>query len=324
MTEVLVFAVVEDDPPTRRLISALIASEGDVVVEAGSITQARTILTEYPWDVAIVDRGLPDGDGLDLCREISNVNIGTHRHVMIVSALAGHHAKMCGFEAGADDYIVKPVNVSELRAKLSTIRRSVGMKKALASRLAAMEQLSVIDSLTNLYNRRFFDMEMQRLFGVAIRHKRPIALLIGDIDHFKNINDTFGHVSGDVVLKEVSTAIASNVRSTDVLARYGGEEFAVILPETRIDAALAVADRIRKGVEKMRTPGDSMPDVTISLGVAAMPFPGISMPAQLIEAADAALYLAKSRGRNRVEPDAFASPRADLSDEKFGDTQVRL
>lgn len=324
MTEVLVFAVVEDDPPTRRLISTLIASEGDVVIEAGSMTEARTVLGEYPWDVAIVDRGLPDGDGLDLCRAISTKSAGTHRHVMIVSALSGHHAKMCGFEAGADDYIVKPVNVAELRAKLTAIRRSVGLKKALSSRLAAMEQLSVIDPLTNLYNRRFFDMELQRLFGVAIRHGRPMSLLIGDIDHFKNINDTFGHLTGDLVLKEVSNAIASNVRSTDVLARYGGEEFAVILPETRVDAALTVADRIRKGVERMRVPGDGMPSATISIGVAAAPFPGIVSPPQLIEVADAALYLAKTRGRNRVEPDAFTASRADLPEDHFGDASVRL
>jgi len=324
MTDVLVFALVEDDPPTRRLVSTLIASDGDVVVEADSMMHARIVLGEYPWDVAIIDRGLPDGDGLELCREIAEKYRGTHRRVVVVSALSGHHEKMCGFEAGADDYLIKPVNVTELRAKLAALRRSVGLQKALASRLAAMEQLSVIDPLTNLYNRRFFDDELQRTYGLAVRHGRPVSLLIADIDFFKTINDTFGHATGDLVLREVSNVMASNVRSTDVLARYGGEEFAVILPETRLGAAVTVADRIRSGVEKMNVPGDGMPHVTISLGVVAAPNPDLASPTHFVELADRSLYLAKTKGRNRVEPDASSVPRTALINNRFGDTQVQL
>jgi len=187
-----------------------------------------------------------------------------------------------------------------------------------------MEQLSVIDPLTNLYNRRFFDDELQRTYGLAVRHGRPGSLLIADIDFFKTINDTFGHATGDLVLREVSNVMASNVRSTDVLARYGGEEFAVILPETRLGAAVTVADRIRSGVEKMNVPGDGMPHVTISLGVVAAPNPDLASPTHFVELADRSLYLAKTKGRNRVEPDASSVPRTALINNRFGDTQVQL
>jgi diguanylate cyclase (GGDEF)-like protein len=324
MTDALVFAVVEDDPPSRRLIATLLAAEGDVVVEAATMAQARTIIREYPWDIAIIDRGLPDGDGLDLCREIANEHRGGHRHVIIVSALSGHHQKMCGYEVGADDYIVKPFDVTELRAKLNAVRRAVAHQKALVSRLAVMEQLSVIDSLTHLYNRRFFDNEMSRLFDITVRHARPLGLVIADIDHFKLINDGFGHGAGDIVLQEVSNVIAQVVRSTDVLVRYGGEEFAVILPETRLESAATLADRVRKAVEELQLPPVvGAGRVTVSLGVAAAPNIDIVSPSQLVEAADRALYLAKTNGRNRVEPDSKAVPRTRVSG-PFGNSQVRL
>lgn len=314
MAEALVFAVIDDDPAVRRLFGTIIERSGDVVVQAGSRAEGEVVIREYPWDVALIDRRLADGDGLDLCRLASTHDGESHRQVIIVSGSSEHDERLRGFEAGADDCIGKPVDPLELRARLTAVRRNVLAQKALLARVALLEQLSVIDGLTQVYNHRYFETELRRRFDLALRYSRPLALAMADIDHFKAINDAYGHRAGDVVLTEVSTAIAQTVRSSDVLARYGGEEFAVILPETTLADAAIVTARLREAVEAL-TVRDSFGEVrvTISIGVAALPHPDLISPSRVVEAADAALYLAKSRGRNRVElhaPVFAAAPAA--------------
>ncbi|HVT04009.1 MAG TPA: diguanylate cyclase [Thermoanaerobaculia bacterium] len=299
----LVIAVVDDDPAIRRLLEAIARGSGDVVVEAATFAEGQIVLREYPWDVAVIDRSLPDGDGLELCREVAAGlhDSDSHRHIVFLSASAGSEEKLRGFEAGADEYIAKPADPTELRARLRAIRRTVLTQKAMLARLATLEQLSVIDGLTHVYNRHFFDSELRRLFDLAKRHERPLALAMIDLDLFKSVNDTCGHRVGDAVLNEVSTAIAQSIRSSDVLARYGGEEFVLVLPETTLAEAAVLAERVRAGVEGVRIEGTfGEVRITISIGVAAMAFPDTETPAGLVEAADKALYLAKEQGRNCV------------------------
>ena len=298
----LVIAVVDDDPAIRRLIGAIVSASGDVLVEAGTVAVGEILLREYPWDVAVVDRRLPDGDGLELCRQITaGERVDSHRHVIILSAVDTPDEKLRGFDAGADEYIVKPLDPPEFRARLRAIRRTVLIRKELLARLATLEQLSVIDGLTQVYNHRFFKTELRRLFDLTIRYERPLALLMIDLDLFKAVNDSYGHQVGDVVLAEISTAIAENIRSTDVLARYGGEEFAILLPESTLSDAATIAERVRRAVEDLAVDGAfARIQMTVSIGVAAVPAPGIETSAHFIEAADKALYLAKERGRNRV------------------------
>jgi two-component system cell cycle response regulator len=301
MLEPLVFAVIDDDVSMRRLLTAMIHGSGDVVVEAPTRADGEVVIREYPWDIAVIAGKLADGDGIELCRQ-ANANDGTsHRHVVLLGSDADDGAKVRGFDAGADDYVLRSVDPVELRARLRAMRRNVAVQKALLARLATLEQLSVIDGLTQVYNHRFFESELRRLFDVAARHARPLALAMIDIDHFKRINDTFGHRAGDLVLTEVSTTIAQNVRGSDVLARYGGEEFAVVLPEARLADAALLGERLREAVANA-TVRDAFGSVrvTISVGIAAIPAPGIDSPARLIEAADSAMYAAKSAGRNRV------------------------
>ena len=300
--EPLVAAIIDDDPSVRRLLASIITRAGDIVIEGGSIADGERLLREYPWDVAIIDRGLPDGDGIELCRGVSKGTTDSHRYVIVLSAADSHEDKLLGFEAGADEYIGKPIDASELAARLRAIRRTVAAQKTLLARMSELEQLSVIDGLTQVYNYRFFDAEVRRQFDLSIRHQRALGLVMIDLDHFKNINDAHGHPVGDHVLVEVSTIIAQRIRSCDVLARYGGEEFAVILPETAIEESMTIAERLRQSIEE--TPIDTTAGairLTISVGVGAFPSRTVDSPARLVEVADQALYEAKTNGRNCVK-----------------------
>jgi two-component system, cell cycle response regulator len=298
----LVVAVVDDDPAIRRLVATIVRASGDVVIEAETFTAGEILLAEYPWDVAIIDRRLPDGDGLELCRQVAaGERTESHRHVIVLSAVDSPDEKLRGFEAGADEYIGKPTDPAELGARLRAIRRTVLAQKDLLARLATLEQLSVIDGLTQVYNHRFFKAELRRLFDLTKRYERPLALLMIDLDLFKNINDTYGHPAGDFVLTEISTSIAQTIRTTDILARYGGEEFAILLPESTLSDAAMIAERVRCSVEDLTVEGAfGQIRITVSIGVAAVPAPGLDTAGHFVEAADRALYLAKERGRNRV------------------------
>jgi len=163
------------------------------------------------------------------------------------------------------------------------------------------KRLSITDGLTKLYNFRFFQDALKREFSRSRRQKTPLALALLDIDHFKNFNDDYGHQQGDIVLQELARTLRVNVRNLDVVARYGGEEFAVIMPDASLEIALRVAERLRAAVESLPVEGPTGPlQVTMSLGVAAMPDAKIGAPSGLIAAADQALYRAKELGRNRV------------------------
>jgi len=296
-----VIAVIDDDPAVRELLAVIGKRAGGVVLEASSVAEGTRILHEYPWDIAIIDRRLPDGDGLELCRLATSGAAETHRYIVILSGVVSHEEKMRGFEAGADEYIGKPVDASELAARLRAIRRSVASQKSLLARLFILEQLSVVDALTQAFNYRFFETEIRRHFDLAVRHQRSLAMAMLDLDNFKKVNDTFGHRIGDLVLAEISTMIAHGIRSSDILSRYGGEEFAVILPETTLEEAFMLAERLRVSIAQ--TPLDMTggpPRLTVSIGVAAFPAKEIDTAMRLVEAADRALYLAKTEGRNCV------------------------
>lgn len=298
--EPFVIAVIDDDPNVRELLTVIGKRAGGVVLEAGSVAEGTRILREYPWDIAIIDRRLPDGDGLDLCR-LATSGAESHRYIIILSGVQSHEEKMRGFEAGADEYLGKPVDPSELAARLGAVRRTVTSQKTLLARLFILEQLSVIDALTQVYNYRFFETEIRRHFDLALRHQRSLALAMIDVDGFKTINDTFGHRVGDQLLSEVSTLITQGIRSSDILARYGGDEFAIILPETTLEEGFMLAERLRSSIYTNRIDIANGPSrVSISVGIAALPAAAIDTHVQLVEAADRALYVAKSEGRNCV------------------------
>lgn len=302
-----VIALVEDDLALRTFLTTLLKREGMAVIEASNLAEAEPLLDEYPWDLAILDRHLPDGDALELCSRVRKKSGVAHRYILMLSGDPAGDAKVLGLDAGADDYMGKPIRIDELIARIRAARRIVEYQKDLLGRLSILEQMSVIDALTQVYNRRFFEAEAARAFDRSVRYERPLAMAMIDVDHFKDTNDTLGHAAGDHVLIELTTLLIQNIRSSDVLARYGGEEFALILPETSLRDAFTLVERVRSVVEAtpLKTAA-GMVHVTISAGVAGVPGAAIGSAAELTEAADEALYVSKRNGRNRV---AIADPR---------------
>jgi diguanylate cyclase (GGDEF)-like protein len=293
--------VIEDDAAVARLVAATLRRDGYVVRDAATIEAGKRLLAESRWDIVILDRNLPDGDGIELCRELRPAK--PHAYILILTGEASAAAKLAGFGCGADDYVTKPFQLDELLARVRAGARIVDLQKALLASNRQLEELSNTDPLTRLANRRSFDAELQNRFEHSRRYVRPLSVMMIDIDQFKQINDQFGHATGDNVLRCLSKVLSRATRQSDFVARVGGEEFCVLLPETPLFEALQFAEKVRAGfASTVRPGGDAGPlRVTLSGGIAAMPNDRFTTAAELLQAADQALYRAKANGRNRVE-----------------------
>jgi two-component system cell cycle response regulator len=295
-------AIVDDDAAIRRLVRLYLRRAGFDVLECTTGDEARAALTTQPWDLAILDRRLPDMDGLALAQELKAKTDLRTRYVIMLTGDDEQEDKVEGLELGADDYITKPFQYPELLARIRAGKRIVDLQKELVETNKRLELLSITDGLTKLHNHRFFQDELARAFEESQRYQRPLSLAMIDIDFFKKFNDTYGHAVGDDVLKFAARLYKSSVRSTDLVARYGGEEFAVMMPETALEDGIAFAEKIRHMVEssQMETQIGAL-SVTISIGVASVPHSRIHSAKELIVAADKALYRAKKNGRNQVQ-----------------------
>jgi two-component system, cell cycle response regulator len=295
-------AIVDDDAAIRRLVRLFLKRAGFGTLECTTGQEARAALTTQPWDLAILDRRLPDMDGVVLAQELKSNNDFRTRYIIMLTGEDEQADKVEGLELGADDYITKPFQYPELLARVRAGKRIVDLQKELMETNKRLELLSITDGLTKLHNHRHFQDELARAFEESQRYQRPLSLAMIDIDFFKKFNDTYGHAVGDDVLKRAAELYRSSVRSTDLVARYGGEEFAVMMPETALDDGVAFAEKIRNLIAT--TPLDTQAgpmNVTISLGVASVPQSRIHSPKELIVAADKALYRAKKNGRNQVQ-----------------------
>lgn len=294
--------IVDDDPAIRRLMRLLLRRGGYEIVEFANGTDAREALVTTGWDLAILDRRLPDMDGVELCHELKTHPEFKARYIIMLTGEAEPKDKIEGLDLGADDYITKPFQSAELLARIRAAKRIVDLQKELLETNKRLERLSITDGLTGLYNHRYFQDELARAFEESERYGRPLSLVIIDLDFFKKINDTHGHAVGDEVLKAVSKMFQESIRSTDLVARYGGEEFTVMMPETTLDDALAFAEKIRALVAARAVPTQAGPiPITVSIGVSMAPDPAIATARELIVAADDALYRAKGGGRNQVQ-----------------------
>src|ERR1700719_1520433 len=239
------------------------------------------------------------------------------------TALTATEIKVEGLDAGADDYITKPINFAELEARVNSLLRIKKLQSDLAAlnvqlgatneELAAnkrelsdlndkLRRISLTDGLTDIDNRRSLEERLREMWQHSMRLHEPIALIMCDIDKFKSVNDNYGHQAGDSVLKDVAQLLKGAAREIDRVGRYGGEEFLLILSGTVLDAAVPSADRLREIVagHKFSLPDGKTISRTISCGVAAWPHPGVTDQEELLRAADDALYVAKETGRNRV------------------------
>ncbi len=300
--------LVEDDANVAKLVGLGLSRENFPVRIATSMAEARALMKGGNWDILLLDRRLPDGDGVELCNEVREEN--PHGYIMMLTGESTKEAKLAGFGCGADDYVTKPFQLEELVARVRAGWRIVELQKALIASNKQLEELSRTDPLTSLRNRRSFDDEFVTRFGHAQRYNRPLSVAMIDIDHFKRTNDEFGHQSGDQVLQRVASVFQRCTRQSDLVARYGGEEFVIVLPETPLFEALQVAEKIRSSVAAENF-GPGMPDrVTISIGLAAMPHSRFTEADALLRAADEALYRAKENGRNRAECERRGVARA--------------
>jgi len=295
-------AIVDDDAAIRRLVRLYLRRSGYDIAEYATGEEARAQLAAGTWDLAILDRRLPDMDGVVLCSELKSNPEMRNRYVIMLTGETEQEDKVQGLDLGADDYITKPFQSAELLARIRAGKRIVDLQKELMETNRRLELLSITDGLTKLYNHRYFQDELSRAFEESHRYQRPLSLAIIDIDFFKKVNDTYGHAVGDEVLKCVSKLFQQSIRSSDLAARYGGEEFAVMMPETELNDALTFAEKIRHLIEEteIATQAGTL-HVTVSIGLSAVPHTRIRSAAEVIVAADKALYRAKRGGRNQVQ-----------------------
>ncbi len=316
--------VVDDSRTVLAMVTDVLTTEGYQVRQAENGRRALDLVAQERPDLVLLDVMMPEMDGYQVCRALRQEP--EYIPVLMLTAKSDLEDLVRGLEAGADDYISKPFEHMELMARVKSLLRIRTLQKRLLSQNLELEQknreleelaeqldalnrelqlLSVTDGLTKAYNHRHFQERLKSEFARAKRYGDPLACVMLDIDNFKAVNDRWGHPVGDRVLVRLVEIVREGVRGEDLVARYGGEEFALLLPKTTRGHAMALAERVRESIERERIDASPAGPVTftVSAGVAGYEPEGggIQGPDQLIHAADAALYKAKARGRNRVE-----------------------
>ncbi len=295
--------IAEDDLTTRQLLKVILAKWGyDVTDTANGSEALRALQSEEAPRLAILDWKMPGMDGPEICRIIRREGNEHYTYIILLTAQDRDEDLVTGMEAGADDYITKPFKTSELRVRLRAGRRIIELQNELLDAREILKRQASYDSLTGLLNRGEILRILKNELAKADREGHPVALIMADIDSFKKINDTYGHMAGDIVLRLTSERMVSLMRSYDFVGRYGGEEFMIVLPGSDLDGAVALAERLRQSIndDAMDTPEGIIP-TTISLGVALSDGDSKLNIEALIKTADSALYKAKKNGRNRVE-----------------------
>ena len=267
--------------------------------------EALFSVAEGGFDLMIVSLGLKDYDGLRLCSQIRSLERTRNMPLLILAEPEDRPRVLRGLDLGVNDYLMRPVDRNELLARVRMQIRRKRYADSLRDNVQASIELAVVDALTGLNNRRFLERHLATMLAQAHERARPFSMMILDIDHFKLVNDTYGHDAGDEVLKGVGNRIKSMVRGADLICRLGGEEFVVVMPGTGLDIAAKVAERIRSAVHNARFPVNAVGgaiQVSVSIGIAER---GPDANADfLYKRADRALYRAKNSGRNQVSADA--------------------
>jgi two-component system cell cycle response regulator len=258
------------------------------------------------YDLVMISLGLRNFDGLRLCSQMRSLERTRHVPLLVISEPDDNQAITRALDIGVNDYLVRPIDTNEMYARVATQVRRTRYDKMLRNSLKQTMEMAVTDSLTGLNNRHYFETHANTLVDHATTRGRCLSILMTDIDHFKAVNDTYGHDVGDDVLREFANRLRHNVRGIDLTARLGGEEFVVIMPETDKDFACTIAERIRQCIADTPIPvagGTRHINITTSIGVASVETPH-DTPETLLKRADQALYAAKHDGRNRVVADA--------------------
>jgi len=288
-----VLLLIDDAPEIHRLMAMKLKDEGLDFLTAFSGVEGIELAERQLPALILLDVTMPDHDGFEVLHTLKENPATKQIPVIMLSATHASEAKVRSFELGAMDYVTKPVDVPELRARIQSAIR-------LTRLMEMLEHRAQIDGLTGLWNRAHFDRRLEAELAEMKRRETPLSLVMCDLDHFKKLNDSFGHPAGDAVLETFASLITQEIRVNDIACRYGGEEFALILPRTAVAEAVGVCERIRKALFARTFRKYPEMQATASFGVAGMPIDGATDPAAWLEGADNALYSAKENGRNRV------------------------
>jgi two-component system, cell cycle response regulator len=295
----------EDDPVTRMLMTRFLKKAGYEVDAVADGTEALEHMSRRYYPILVTDWEMPEMDGVELCKAVRNLQLDGYVYALLLTARNAKEHIIAGLEAGADDYLVKPVHEPELIARLNTGRRILALEHSLRAANERNRILSITDALTGAFNRRYLMDQLPREVERCRRYANPLSVIMCDIDHFKQVNDVRGHASGDEVLQQFAARIQKSIRThSDWLARLGGEEFLIVLPETGYEGAVTAAEKIRKIVVDaafMTRAGNFQ--ITSSFGVASTEAQGPDMSLKvetLMKTVDECLYRSKQAGRNRT------------------------
>ncbi len=294
--------VVDDNPDNLKIISTRLEVSGYDVARAERGDEAVALVDELRPDLLLLDIMMPDMDGYEVARRVRSKAELAYVPIIFVTARNSTEDKVTGLDAGADDYLTKPINFPELEARVRSMLRIKRLQDQLEEKNRELEKLSNSDGLTGLFNHRHLYELLDEEFERSRRSDEPVSVVMLDLDRFKQVNDTHGHQAGDRVLKALAGILQETGREIDRIGRYGGEEFLVILPDSDPDAAMTFAERVRGNVEAhdFDIGSNGSLAMTISAGVATHPHDEPGTPHRLVHYADQALYSAKSSGRNQV------------------------
>lgn len=300
-SEKLKIVVADDSSMYRKLVRNALAREGYDVFFAKNGREALDLISDHKPAVLVTDWEMPDVTGLELCKQIRQAS-GVYTYIILLTSNTTKDQTIKGLEAGADDYLTKPFHPGELLARVAVGRRIAELHREITHKNILLEELALTDALTGLPNRRAVEHWATRELSGAARHGFPFWVVMADLDHFKAVNDAYGHETGDLVLKQFAAILKTHTRSSNICGRIGGEEFVLVLGHSDRDGTRKAVERVRQHLEnEVFTFGEEMLRVTASFGISG--FHGKKAPefSQLLREADVALYAAKHLGRNRIE-----------------------
>lgn len=288
-----VVLLVDDAPEIHRLLGVKLRNDELTLLSAFGGEEAIDMAKDLQPSLILLDLNMPGIGGLETLRQLKHQTDTIQIPVIILSGSSTSSDKVVSFEMGATDYVTKPFDVPELRARIASSLRVTRLMRMLAQR-------AHIDGLTGLWNRAHLNEQLAAEIDQSRRSGEPLSLVMCDLDHFKALNDTFGHPAGDLVLQCFARVLKAEMRKYDIACRYGGEEFALIIPGSEASEAAGLCERIRIATSELRWPRYPDMRVTGSFGITTCGVGSSAQPSDWIEAADRALYSAKSAGRDRV------------------------
>jgi len=291
--------IIDDSVDVHRLLRARLKHEDLDIVSAESGAEGLASAAEQRPAIVLLDLSMPEMDGFEVLRRFKDDESLGDVPIIVLSGLSSSQDKVTAFDLGAVDYITKPFDLTELRVRVRSALRMSQLLEMLA-------QKAQIDGLTGLWNRAYLDSRWPQEVSACHRHARPLSLALIDADHFKSVNDLYGHPAGDKVLEGIAHAIRNQIRESDVACRYGGEEFAIIMPETTTPEAFIVCERIREHIESLEWARHPERKVTVSVGLCGASRAPSENAAAWLELADKLLYASKQNGRNKVTMEEIA------------------